>query len=203
MQFQVAVARHLQDAQHLDWFALELVPGRRQQLAFGQHEAGGAQPWVGFRRHRRRPERRAQHRRLNHAGQADHLAHRQEVVAHETFDAVLAAVAGVAHARADHRLEVEGQPLLGAAGDVVQVEAHGPQEFPGAAAVLGLVGREDAADLGKLAHSFGTEHIARDPVQRLQVAQAAAALLDVGFDDVGAVAVAAVTDRRARPAWRR
>ena len=68
----------------------------------------------------------------------DDLARGQEVVAHETFDAVLPAVARVAHARADHRLQVEGQPFLGAAGDVVQMEPHGPQELPGAAAMLRL-----------------------------------------------------------------
>ena len=68
----------------------------------------------------------------------DHLARGQEIVAHETFDAVLLAVARVTHARADHRLQIEGQAFLGAAGDVVQVEAHGPQEFPGATAVRAL-----------------------------------------------------------------
>ena len=136
MQFQIAVARHLQDAQHLHRLVVEIAPGDRQQLALGQHEAGLQQRLVGLRRDRRRAERRAQDRRLQHAGQAGDLARGQEIVAHEAFDAVLPAVARVAHARADHRLQVEGQPLLGAAGDVVQVEAHGPQELPGAAAML-------------------------------------------------------------------
>ena len=138
MQFQIAVARDLQDAQHLQRLGVEVAPRHRQQLALGQHEPAFQQRLVGLRRDRRRTQRLAQNARLQDARQAGDLARGQEIVAHETFDAVLAAVPRVAHARADHRLEVERQPLLGAAGDVVQMEAHGPQEFPGAAAMLRL-----------------------------------------------------------------
>ena len=74
-------------------------------------------------------------------GQPADLARGQEIVAHEALDAVLPAVPGVAHAGADHRLQVEGQPLLGAAGDVVQVEAQRPQEVPGADRLPGLARR--------------------------------------------------------------
>ena len=138
MQFQAAVARHLQDAQHLDRLGIEIAAGHRQQLALRQHEAGVEQRLIGFRLDRRRAQRGAQDRRLQDAGQAHHLARGEEVVAHETLDAVLPAVPRIAHARADHRLHVEGQAFLGAAGDVVQMEPHGPEEFPGAAAVPGL-----------------------------------------------------------------
>ena len=138
MQFQIAVARHLQDAQHLERLGVEVAARHRQQLALGQHEAALQQRLVGLRRDRRRAERLAQDARLQDARQAGDLARGQEIVPHETFDAVLAAVPRVAHARADHRLQVERQPLLGAAGDVVQMEPHGPEEFPGAAAMLRL-----------------------------------------------------------------
>ena len=114
---------------------IEIAAADRQQLALGQDEAGFEQRRVGLRRDRRRAKRRAQDARLQNARQPHHLARGQEIVAHETLDAVLPAVARVAHARADHRLEVEGQPLLGAAGDVVQVEPHGPQKLPGASAM--------------------------------------------------------------------
>ena len=138
MQFQIAVARDLQDAQHLQRLGVEVAARHRQQLALGQHEPAFQQRLVGLRRDRRRTQRLAQNARLQDAGQAGDLARGQEIVAHETFDAILAAVPGVAHARADHRLEIERQPLLGAAGDVVQMKPHGPQEFPGAAAMLRL-----------------------------------------------------------------
>ena len=51
-------------------------------------------------------------------------------MAHETLDAVLPAVARIAHARTDNGLQVEGQPLLGASGDVVQMETNGPKKLP-------------------------------------------------------------------------
>ena len=113
-------------------------PGIGSSLPSASTKPRLQQRLVGLGGDRRRAERRAQDGRLQDARQAGDLARGQEVVAHETLDAVLAAVAGVAHARADDRLQVEGQPLLGAAGDVVQMEPHGPQEFPGAAAMLRL-----------------------------------------------------------------
>ena len=113
-------------------------PGTGSRLPLGQHEAAFQQRRVGLRRDRRRPERLAQDARLQNARQPRDLARGQEIVAHETFDAVLPAVARVAHARADHRLQIERQPLLGAAGDVVQMEPHRPQELPGAAAMFRL-----------------------------------------------------------------
>ncbi len=117
-------------------------------------------------------------------------------MAHEPLDAVLPAVADVAHAGANDRLQVEGQPVLGAPGDVVQVEAHGPQEVPGPPAVLGFLVGEDAAagafGTDQLAHHLGAEHVARHPVKRLHVAQAAAAFLDVGFDQERRFAIAVV-----------
>ena len=203
MQFQIAVARHLQDAQHLQRLRVEVAPRHRQQLTIGQHEAAFQQRLVGLRRDRRRTERLAQNAGLQDAGQAGDLARGQEIVAHETFDAVLAAVPRVAHARADHRLEIEGQPLLGAAGDVVQMEAHGPQEFPGAAAMLRLGRGQHVADIGEFAHGLRVVHVARDPVQRLEIAQAAAALLHVRLDDERDCRRSGDGARRARPAWRR
>ena len=116
-------------------------------------------------------------------------------MAHEALDAVLPAMPGVTHARADDGLQIERQPLLRAAGDVVQVEPNGPQELPGAPAVAGFLLRQDPAQIGQFAHGLGVEHVARDPVQRLQVAQPAAAFLDIGLDDKRAVAIAAVPHR--------
>ena len=62
------------------------------------------------------------------AGQVADLLGDQEVVLHEALDAARAGAVAVAHAPRDLRLHVEGQPLLGPAGQVVQVAAHRPQE---------------------------------------------------------------------------
>ena len=118
-------------------------PGIGSSLPSASTKPAFEQRLVGLGGDRRRAEGGAQDGRLQHARQAGDLARGQEIVAHETLDAVLPAVPRVAHAGADDRLQVEGQPLLGAAGDVVQMEAHGPQEFPGAAAVLRLGLRQD------------------------------------------------------------
>ena len=56
----------------------------------------------------------------------------QEIVAHEALDRRFARPVGVAHPRRDLALIVEGEPLLGAAGDEVEVAAHRPQEALGA-----------------------------------------------------------------------
>ncbi len=170
----------------------KLAPDHRHQLAFGQHEARGDQPLVGLGGDRRRTEGGAQDGGFQHAGQAGDVAGGEEIVAHETLHAVLAAVAGVAHACADHRLQVEGQALLGAAGDVVQVEAQCPEKFPRPARVARFHRRQHAGDVGELAHGVGFEHVAGDPVERLQVAQTAAAFLDIRFDHERAVAEAAM-----------
>src|SRR5262249_9477555 len=52
----------------------------------------------------------------------------QEVVLHEALDAARAGMVGVAHAPPDLALAVEGEAVLGALGEVVQVAAHRPQE---------------------------------------------------------------------------
>src|ERR1700722_5201160 len=52
--------------------------------------------------------------------------------------------------------------------------------------------RQDAAEVSEFAHGLGVEHVARDPVQGLQIAQATAAFLHVRFENERAVTVAAV-----------
>ena len=53
----------------------------------------------------------------------------EEIVLHEAFDVGLAGARGVAEPLGDRPLQVEAQPLLGAAGEEMQVAAHRPQEF--------------------------------------------------------------------------
>ena len=126
VQLQRSVSRHLENAQHGDRTVPELAARRGHQLALRQHEALLQQRRIGRGRQRRRPKGRAHHGGFQHGGEPGDLPCGEEIVPHEPLDAVLPAVPGVAHAGADHRLQVEGQAILGAAGDIVQMEAHGP-----------------------------------------------------------------------------
>ena len=67
----------------------------------------------------------------------------QEVVLHEALDRAQAAALDVAEPLRHGRLHVEGQPLLGAPGQEVQVAAHRPQEVLAAAEGGVLLGGED------------------------------------------------------------
>ena len=78
------------------------------------------------------------------AGQVADVLGDEEVALHEALDAEHAGCVGVAEARGQLGLEVEGQPLLGAAGEEVQVAAHGPEEILGALEAPELGAREDA-----------------------------------------------------------
>ena len=198
MQRQVALAGKGQQPQHADRLAIEIGFRRRQDLAVGQHEAGGAHRGIGLAGLCGLAQRLSQHSGLEHVREAHDLARGQEIVAHEALDANLAPMPCVAHAGPDHRLHVEGEAFLGAAGDVVQVEAHRPQEVPGATGALGLLlGQQAAAAMGldadQLPRLAAAEHVATQPVQRLHVAQAAAAFLDIGLDQEGAFAIALVS----------
>ena len=204
MDLQPAVARRAQDAEHQHRLAREVAVGRRRhQLAVGEREARRGQRRVALPPHGGRTQRRALDRRLQHAGHPAHVAHRQEQVLHEALDAVLPAARHIAHAGADHRLQVEGQPLLGAAGDVVEVEAHGPEEVPGAADARRLLLREQAAARAVRPHQVGhplrVEGVAGEPVERLEVAQPAATLLHMRLHHIGAFAVARVARGALRP----
>ena len=102
-----------------------------------------------------------------------------------------AGMLGVAEPHRDIALDVERQPLLGAAGEEMHVAADRPQEILAAAEQRVFVAVEHAAldqFLG-LAHAID---VFGDPEQRMQVAQAALAVLDVGLDQIARLAGAAV-----------
>ena len=107
----------------------------------------------------------------------------EEVVLHEALDVLQAGMRGVAQPHRDLALDVERQPLLGAAGEEMHVAADRPQEVLAAAEHLVFLAIEHAAFdqfLG-LAHAID---VFGDPKQRMQVAQATLAVLDVGLDQV-------------------
>ena len=170
VKFQASITRDLQDTQHLDRLGIEVPPGDRQQLAFRQHEPGRQQRIVGFGLEGRRAKRGSQNSRLQNACEPGDFPGGQEVVAHEAFHAILAAMARVSHPRPDNRLQIERQPLLCAACHVVEVEPDGPKELPRPSAVTRFLLRQDAAEVGQLPHRLGIENVTCDPVQGLQIA---------------------------------
>src|SRR5262247_2752650 len=98
---------------------------------------------------------------------------------------------GVAEPHRDLALNVEGQPLLRPAGQEMHVTAHGPEEIAAAAepAVFARVVDAVRDELLAVAHAID---IFGDPVERVQVALPAFAVLDVGLDQITRLAGAAV-----------
>ena len=125
------------------------------------------------------------------AGQVADVLGVGEVVLHEALDRALALGRAVAEGRGDLDLGVEGQLLDGAAVQQVQVDAHGPEEGLGLGEDAELLGREHA-HLHQVLGGLGVVEVLADPEQRLQVAQAALALLDVGLEQVARAALAGV-----------
>ena len=107
----------------------------------------------------------------------------QEIVLHEPLDAAEARPGAVAEPGRDAALVVEAQTLLGAARHDVELAAHPPQELLAAAEQAELLGGEQAGPHKRcrVGHPVG---IFGDPEQRVEIAQAALALLDVGLDEV-------------------
>src|SRR3546814_14095029 len=65
----------------------------------------------------------------------------EEIELHETFDRALARAVGEFHAARDLALEIEGQPVLGASREDVEVAAHREQEIFGALELAQLARR--------------------------------------------------------------
>ena len=109
---------------------------------------------------------------------------------HEALDIPHAGMRRVAEPHRDLALDVEGEPLLGAAGDEMHVAAHRPEEILGAAEHLEFLAVEHAAldQLLGLAHAVD---VFGDPEQRVEVAQPALAVLHVRLDQIARLAGAA------------
>ncbi len=126
-----------------------------------------------------------------HSGQVPHGSRVEEIVAHEALDRRFARPVGVIHAHGDLALIIEGQSLLGAVGDDVEMAAHRPQEALGALELAKLVGGEQP-DVDQLRHGLHPIGIFGDPEEGVEVAKPAFSFLDVGLDDIAAVAHPAV-----------
>ena len=114
-----------------------------------------------------------------------------EVELHEALDGRLSGPVGVAHHFGDLLLMVEAQPVLRAPRGLMQVAAHRPEEALGALELPEFRGREQpqANEIGRLLDAM---HIFADPVERMEVAKAALAVLYIGLDHISRVAHAAV-----------
>ena len=114
----------------------------------------------------------------------------QEVVLHEALDVLHPRMRGVAESLGDIALGIEGETLLGAAAEEMQIAAHRPQEILAAAegAIFLRVEHAVRDELVGIAHAVD---VLGDPEQRVQVAKAALAVLDVGLDEITRLAGAA------------
>ena len=111
---------------------------------------------------------------------------------HKPLDAAAAGMIGVTHPAPDLGLQVEGQPLLGTAGEVMDMAANRPQEVLGAIEPLQLFRRQHS-QLYELADIVGAIDVFGYPEQGVQVSEPALAFLDVGLELVTAVADALVS----------
>ena len=102
---------------------------------------------------------------------------------HEALDLAQSGMLGVAEPHRDLALDVERQPFLRPPREKVHVAAHRPQEVAAAAEAAVFAPVIDAF-LDQLLAFLHAKDIFRDPVKRVQVAQAALAVLDIGLDQI-------------------
>ena len=108
---------------------------------------------------------------------------RQVVVAHELLDRELVRAAAVAEGLGDRDLVLEGQAILLASPQPVQLVARAQQDVAGGAQVRGLLRREDRHPQ-QLGHARGAVALVAQPAQDVQIAQPALPLLEVGLEHV-------------------
>src|SRR4029079_16077724 len=130
--------------------------------------------------------------REEQAGQVANRLRVEEIELHEALDRRLPGAVGVVHDPRDARLIFEAEPFLGPAGEQVQMAAHRPEEALGAVEPAKLCGGEQPRS-DEVAGALDAMDILADPVKRVEVAKAALAVLDVGLDDIAAVAHLHVT----------
>jgi hypothetical protein len=117
---------------------------------------------------------------------ADILRH-EEVVLHEAFDVAQAGMRRVTEPLRHLALNVEGEPLLRPAGGEMHMAADRPEEIFAALkqAIFLFVEHAASDQLPRLTHAVD---VFGDPEQRVQIAQAAFAVLDVRLDQIARLA---------------
>ena len=102
---------------------------------------------------------------------------------HEAFDVILPGARGVAQPFGDRPLQVEAEALLRATRKKMQVAAHRPEEFLAAAKQREFPRRKQAG-ADEFVRIPDAIDIFGDPEQRIEIAQAALSLLDVGLHEI-------------------
>jgi hypothetical protein len=143
----------------------------------------------------------AQRRRLLHLAGFQHGAEDarevadilgdEEIVLHEAFDVLEPAVRCVAEPLGQFRLLVEGQPVAALGRHEVQMAAHRPQKIL-ALEEAGKLASGEQAHFRQFGMGLGAVDVFGDPEQRVEVAQAPLAVLDVGLDEIARFARPAV-----------
>ena len=117
---------------------------------------------------------------------ADGFCH-QVVMLHEAFDGARVGAGPVAESLGQFDLGVEREPLFRPPGQVVKLAAYGPQKRLGAAEPCELRARQYFL-VDQLIDAVDAVEVLGDPKKRMQIAQAALAVFDVGLDEVARVA---------------
>ena len=188
MNGEIVLLRQIEQPDEVDRIALEDVRPRQidavglddEILGLAQDAAAGrAQPGDDAAQNRRGLGFALLEVRADDGGEVADIFGGEEIMLHEAFDVPEARMRGVAEPHRDLALDVERQPLLGAPGEEVHVAAHRPEKVLAAAEHVVFVAVEHAAldQFLRLAHAID---VFGDPEQRVQVAQAALAVLDVG-----------------------
>src|SRR6266446_6220733 len=129
--------------------------------------------------------------RAEDSGQIADVLGDQEIILHEPLDPAAVRVIRVAHLPRNFGLQVESEPFFGATGQIVEMAAQRPKKTLGVVEPLRLLRRQNP-QLDQLADIVGAIDVLGDPEQRVQVPQAALALLDVRLELVTTVADALV-----------
>ncbi len=106
---------------------------------------------------------------------------------HETLDPAVPRMVGIAHSSPDFGLQIKGEPLFGAAGQIMEMAPDRPQKPLGPREPLRFLSRQHA-QIDKLADIVDAIDVLRQPEQRVEVPEPALALLDVRLELVTAVA---------------
>jgi hypothetical protein len=189
---QIVFLRQMEDADQVDRIALEdVLAGDVDAVVVDDEIVALGQ---GMARARSEPRHHpAQHRHrlglavlelgADNCGEVADVLGDQKVVLHEPLDVAQAGMLGVAEPHRALALYVEGEPFLRASGEEVHVAAHRPEEVAATAepAVFARVVDAELDQLLALAHAID---VLGDPIERVQIAQPALAVLDVGLDQV-------------------
>ena len=193
MERQIVFLREPEDADQVDRIGLEHVGRRKIDAVVVDDEIFAARYAAAFAAGPEPRHHPAQHRRglgllilqlgAQDGGEIADFLGDQEVVLHEALDVLHAGMRGVAEPLRDFALHLERQPLFGTAGEEVHVAADRPEKIL-AAAERAVFLRIEHATLDEVFGIADAVDVFGDPEQRMQIAKAALAVLDVGLNQI-------------------